>query len=132
MREDGYVSIWLGVAPSMDALEKFVALTYNEDGELVPSQFMVQFGLPRWNEACREAECFEAFTDSLIEVLTGFSYDSQLVEQLQTSLEKSIRSPVNAAVLLYNYNFQNPRVIESHGALQLRFFGVCKFQESAS
>ena len=127
MREEGFVSLWLGVAPTADDLEQYVALTYNEDGELVPSQFMEDFELPRWEEACREAELLGEVGDSVAEVLSGFSYDSQLIEQFQRMLGESLTSPVNAAVLLYNFNHQSPTVTQSDGAIQLRFVGVAKY-----
>lgn len=127
MREEGFVSLWLGVAPTADDLERYVALTYNEDGELVSSQFMDDFELPRWDEACREAEYLGDVGKSVAEVLSGFSYDSQLIEQFQQMLGESLTFPVNAAVLLYNFNHQTPTVTQSDGAIRLRFMGVAKY-----
>ncbi|TWT38818.1 immunity 22 family protein [Blastopirellula retiformator] len=127
MREDGFVSLWLGVAPDADALSDYVALTYDEDGEVIPSLFMREFDLPYWDEDFREADTIDGPSDSVAEVLSGFSYNSQLIEQFQRMLGESLTFPVNAAVLLYNFNHQSPTVTQSDGAIQLRFVGVAKY-----
>ncbi len=40
------------------ALIKYVRLSYDEDGEIVPSKFMTDFGLEPWDENFRESEFF--------------------------------------------------------------------------
>lgn len=40
MEKQGMVSIWLGNIKTQNQLEKYVNLTYDEDGESVPSKFL--------------------------------------------------------------------------------------------
>jgi hypothetical protein len=59
MRQEGLVSLWMGTAPSEEALVEYVELGYDEDGEIVPSRFMVDFQLEQWNEDFREVDFLE-------------------------------------------------------------------------
>lgn len=88
---------------------------------------MEDFELPRWDEDCREAEYLGEVSNSVAEVLSDFSYASQLIGQFQQTLGESLTFPMNAAVLLYNFNHLTPTVAQSYGAIQLRFVGVAKY-----
>lgn len=127
MREVGFVSMWLGVAPDPDTLERYVALTFSEDGELIPSQFMSDFCLPRWDEMCREAEYFSESGMSTAELLCGFSYDSELIPQFEQIVGAAPAFPVNSAILLYNFNHRDAAVKKTLGAISLNFMGVGKY-----
>lgn len=126
MREEGWVSLWLGTAPDADALNDHVELSYNDDGELIASSFMLDFSLLRWDEDFREADHLETASPLVAEVLSGFSYDSRLIEQFQQQLGRTLPTAVNAVVLLYNYRHQPTAVPQASGDVQLEFVGTVK------
>ncbi|WP_052299334.1 immunity 22 family protein [Rubinisphaera brasiliensis] len=126
MREEGWVSLWLGIAPDADALNEYIGLSYDDDGELIASSFMLDFSLLRWDEDFREAGRLEAASPSVAEVLSGFSYDSRLIEQYQQQLGRTLPAEVNAVVLLYNYRHQPTAVPQASGGVQLQFVGTAK------
>lgn len=45
MEKQGWVSIWLGNINDEDSIGEYVDLTYDEDGESVPSQFFIDFNI---------------------------------------------------------------------------------------
>ena len=45
MEKQGWVSIWLGNINDEDSIGEYVDLTYEEDGESVPSQFFIDFNI---------------------------------------------------------------------------------------
>lgn len=45
MEKQGMVSIWLGNIKNQDEIEKYVNLTYDDDGESVTSRFFADFDI---------------------------------------------------------------------------------------
>jgi len=45
VEKQGWVSIWLGNINDEDSIGEYVDLTYDEDGESVPSQFFIDFNI---------------------------------------------------------------------------------------
>lgn len=126
MREEGWVSLWLGTAPDSDVLNDYVELSYDDNGELIASSFMLDFSLLYWDEDFREADHLETACQSVAKVLSGFSYDSRLIEQFQQQLGRTLPAEVNAVVLLYNYRHQPTPVPQASGDVQLQFVGTAK------
>ena len=127
MRQDGFVSLWIGKGSTSTLLDEYIRLEYTEDGELRPSQFMMDFALPRWDESCREAEYYEIGMTSIREILTGFSYDDQIIPQFEQRIGPALPNAANAVVLLYNFNYQPTAVIAGDGRVSLDFIGVAKY-----
>ena len=127
MRQDGFVSLWIGKASTPAELDEYIRLGYTEDGELRPSQFMVDFALPRWDESCREAECYEKDTMTVQEILSGFSYDDQIIPQFERQIGPALPKSANAVVLLYNFNHQPASATASDGPVSLHFIGVAEY-----
>ncbi|MGG1688409.1 immunity 22 family protein [Pseudalkalibacillus sp. NRS-1564] len=44
MENQGWVSVWLGNIEENDSVGDYVGLTYDEDGESIPSQFLGTWG----------------------------------------------------------------------------------------
>ena len=98
MRRHGSVSLWIGNAPSDRQLDDYVRLTYSDDGDLVPSQFMQDLRLARWNDSCREAECVGT-TSSLATLLSGVSYAAEIIPQFERTVGRVLNPPCSAFVL---------------------------------
>lgn len=126
MREEGWVSLWLGTAPNADALNNYVGLSYDDDGELIASSFMLDFSLLYWDEDFLEADHLETACQSVAKVLSGFSYDSRLIEQFQQQLGRTLPAEVNAVVLLYNYRHEPTAVPQASGDVRLEFVGTAE------
>jgi len=127
MQKDGFVSLWIGKASTPDELEEYIGLCYTEDGDLCPSQFMVDFALPRWDESCREAEFYDNGTRNVREILLGFSYDDQIIPQFEQKIGPVLPKVANAVVLLYNFNHQPVTASASEGLISLDFIGVAEY-----
>lgn len=122
------VSLWLGTAPSHKALQEYVCLTYDEDGDVVPSQFMRDFGLELWDSDFQEVALLDEDKTRIRETLEGASYDDQLIPAFEGQVGPTLDFPVNAIVLLYNYHNGSPLVTASKGDVAMCFVGVTEYR----
>jgi hypothetical protein len=128
MRENNSVSLWIGTASTRAELDEYIRLGYTEDGALRPSPFMSDFNLPRWEESCREAEYYEKDTTSVREILSGFSYDDQIIPQFERQIGPALPKAANAVVLLYNLNHRPASATINSGTVSLHFIGVAEYR----
>ncbi|MBU3059662.1 immunity 22 family protein [Pseudomonas indica] len=120
MQKDGVVSIWTANTQwSDDDLREVTASKYSDDGDYLGSVFTNALSLDYIDDDFLEAEIL-AETDSIPEALRGFSYESEILNEIakkNLALDKAI----DTAVLIYNYEFDgknNPCTIRS----QIFFF----------
>lgn len=56
MERDGYVSLWTGTFKTNADLHQYLLISYNEDGDAVPSEFEEDVQLAYYDEDFMEAE----------------------------------------------------------------------------
>jgi len=129
MRVENRVSLWLGTAPNSQALADYVRLRYADDGDIVPSQLMADFGIDSYDENFREAEFLAPEDDRISEILKGFSYDAQVIDAYESAVGNLLDSKINAVVLLYNYdaNVEIGQVAGSNG-VSLKYYGAVEYE----
>jgi hypothetical protein len=128
MRQEGFVSLWMGTSPSMEALNEYVELGYDEDGQFVPSRFMLDFHLDQWDEDFREVDFLEKHWTTVASVLEGCSWDDQIIPQFEKQIGKALDFPVNALILLFDYNYKSETKKASTGGISMRFMGVATYK----
>jgi Immunity protein 22 len=128
MLREGKVSLWLGRAPSREALEEYIQFRYTEDGDWIPSQFAADFALPYYDEGTREAEVYDEPRTSVRSLLAGASYEDVVVPQFVAQLGEELSEPVNAIMLVYGLEYDGvPR--KSHSStVSLRPVGVASYR----
>ncbi|WP_242220394.1 immunity 22 family protein [Bacillus cereus group sp. BfR-BA-01380] len=107
MEKQGMVSIWLGNIKTQNQLEEYVDLTYDEDGESIPSKFFVDFNIDRneIDEDFIEKEVLEEESDNISVLLEGCSYDEMILPKIRECV--NLNKSYNAIVLIYNFEYQN-------------------------
>jgi hypothetical protein len=128
MNQEGFVSLWMGTAPFFEALIEYALLRYDEDCAIVPSQFMIDFRLDPWDENFREADFVEDHWTSVASALQGCSWDDQVIPQFEKQIGKTLDFPVNAMILLFDYNHQRETKEASSGGISMRFMGVATYK----
>ena len=100
------VSIWLGNIKTQHQLEEYVDLTYDEDGESIPSKFFVDFNIDRneTDEDFIEKEVLEE-SDNISVLLEGCSYDEIILPKIREYV--NLNKSYNAIILIYNFGYQN-------------------------
>ncbi|MDQ0233425.1 immunity 22 family protein [Metabacillus malikii] len=113
MEKQGWVSIWLGNSSNEEAISEYVDLTYNEDGEAVPSRFYIDFNIDmaEIDEDTIEKAVYINSCSDISQLLEGCSYEEIIIPSIQgINLKKSY----NAVILIYNFEYNNE--MSSNGA----------------
>ncbi|MFJ7849329.1 immunity 22 family protein [Peribacillus sp. NPDC097206] len=114
MEKQGWVSIWLGNINDEDPIGEYVDLTYDEDGESVPSQFFIDFNIDmdETDEDTIEKAVYKNSSSDISALLDGCSYEEIVIPKIQKSI--NLKKSYNAIILIYNFEYNNE--ISSTGA----------------
>ncbi|MGN7178581.1 hypothetical protein BK139_19620 [Paenibacillus sp. FSL R5-0490] len=114
MEKQGWVSIWLGNINDEDLIGEYVDLTYDEDGESVPSQFFIDFNIDmdETDEDTIEKAVYKNSSSDISALLDGCSYEEIVIPKIQKSI--NLKKSYNAVILIYNFEYKNE--ISSTGA----------------
>ena len=111
-----HVFISTGRFGSFAEMRAFIDATYTEDGDGIPSAFIREVQLKRYEPMCIEA-IHSVRAVPLSELLARASYADQWLGQLRTDLT------ANAAICVFP-----PNVVESPHASSLTYIGAFSFQ----
>ncbi len=123
MEKQGWVSVWLGNMKEKDSIEEYVDLTYDEDGDSIPSTFFIDFKIDmvETDEDLIEKEVYKNRSSDIRTLLDGCSYDEFIIPQIKNiDLIKSY----NAIILIYDFDYSNE--ITSAGAFD--FITATKYE----
>ncbi|KAF1678689.1 MULTISPECIES: immunity 22 family protein [Bacillus] len=114
MEKQGWVSIWLGNINDEDSIGEYVDLSYDEDGESVPSQFFIDFNIDmdETDEDTIEKAVYKNSSNDISALLDGCSYEEIVIPKIQKSI--NLKKSYNAVILIYNFQYTNE--ISSTGA----------------
>ncbi|WP_416150206.1 immunity 22 family protein [Salipaludibacillus sp. HK11] len=107
MEKQGLVSIWLGNFKEEYSIRKYVDLTYDEDGESVPSQFFIDFkiDMDEIDEATIEKVVYENTSSDILTLLGGCSFEEIIIPKIRKSI--NLKKSYNAVILIYNFEHNN-------------------------
>lgn len=107
MEKQGWVSIWLGNIKEEDSIEKYVDLTYDEDGESVPSKFFIDFNIDmdETDEDTIEKVVYKNSSSDISTLLDGCSYEEIIIPKFKKSID--LKNSYNAVILIYNFEYNN-------------------------
>jgi hypothetical protein len=107
---------------SFDEMREYVDETYNDDGDGVPSAFMVETGLDEYEPGCIEAFPSESGRPvPLAELLTGASYS----EQWLPAVDRTRRA--DAAICVFS-----PNRVEHPTGCTLEYVGAFEYRPLAT
>lgn len=107
MEKQGWVSIWLGNIDDEDSIGEYVDLTYDEDGESVPSQFFIDFNIDmdEIDEDTIEKAVYKNGSQDISTLLEGCSYEEIIIPKIKKSM--NLKGVYNAVILIYNFEYNN-------------------------
>jgi hypothetical protein len=107
------VSIWLGNIKAQNYLEKYVDLTYDDDGESVTSKFFVDFNLDmdEIDEDFIEKAALEEENGNISVLLESCSYEEIIIPNVRKYI--NLNKLYNAVILIYNFEYEN--LVKSSG-----------------
>ena len=106
METDNTVSIWIGNFKNLTELENYIDLTYDDEGEIVVSDFFNDFKIDinDIDEDLIEKAILPNETNDISIILRNASYEEQLLCKLN-ALESLTINKGNTVVLIYNYAY---------------------------
>lgn len=128
METENTVSIWIGNFADQFQLDHYLQINYDDDGEAVPSQFLIENGidLDDIDDDWLEAQVDDRNHSNLEQMLKGVSYEQTILQNLKVEGINTIIAPSNTIILLYNYDCSGNKIITAN----TRFIGTVIYKEA--
>ncbi|MEC3653058.1 immunity 22 family protein [Bacillus subtilis] len=130
MERQNFVSLWIGSINDDESLSKYVELDYNEDeGDFLPSQFLIDFDIDidDLDEDFIEKVAHEKACNNLPSLIGGCSYDSVILPRFENMVGTTIPEQTNAAVLLYNFEYDGREKEINAKNYSFKFIGAVSY-----
>lgn len=112
MERENYVSLWIGSIQTVDTLNKYVELRYDEEeGDFLPSPFLRDFeiDIDDLDEDFIEKVAHDHNKEFLYQLIGGCSYEEMILSRFEANQGKQLPKNINAAILLYNFDYEGKR-----------------------
>lgn len=128
METENTVSIWIGNFADKSQLDHYLQINYDEDGEAVPSQFLIEnsIDLDDIDDDLIEFEVYDVEHSNLEQMIKGASYDQTILRNLKLERISTVIPPSNTIILLYNYHY-SANVLARENT---RFIGTVRYKET--
>ncbi|MGD6843721.1 immunity 22 family protein [Bacillus infantis] len=124
MGQDGYVSLWAGNLTSEKELQEYLTLSYDEEGDALPSLFEKDSGIDT-DEDFMESDFLVQGVRSLPLLLEGCSYDEYVIPRFVNLLGEKLNHEVNCLLLIYNLQYSRE---DWRAQGKLKFLGSVRYQ----
>lgn len=128
MKKQGFVSLWIGKTKSINDLNDFLEITYNEDGDYIASPFARVFKTGRYDDDFRESKYYEHLLSDLNELLKGFTNYDIIMSRFENILENYPIGLSNAVILLYNFEYGGIEKYYNDGVNSFTYFGTVEYE----
>ncbi|EKS20593.1 hypothetical protein HMPREF9186_00447 [Streptococcus sp. F0442] len=128
METENTVSIWIGNFADQSQLDHYLQIHYDEDGEAVPSQFLIENGidLDDIDDDWLEAQLYDRNHSNLEQMLKGASYEQTILRNLIGEGINAVIPQSNTIILLYNYDCSSNKKVTDN----TRFVGTVSYKEA--
>lgn len=105
MEKENKVSLWLGFYENADDFMRYIKVSYDEDGNYIPSNFQETYAIKKYDLDAIESDWISEQCSDVKSLLAGFSGDYEIIPQFQKMLEHKNIQSYNSIVLLYNFEY---------------------------
>ncbi len=127
MIAEGSVSLWLGHAPSEDALERAFEERFTDDGDAIDGAWVRGFGVDDYDHDHIELAFHASPIRDLKTALTGHSYIDTYLPRVE-ALKVELRPDDNITLAYYDYRHSGEPREWTDGVIRLRFVGVVDYR----
>lgn len=114
MIKENKVSLWLGYFEDSNAFKEYIEVSYDEDGNYIPSKFQTHYGIKRYDLETVESDWISDRSNDVESLLAGFSGDYEIIPQFKKMLEQKKIEDYNSILLLYNFEYTNTDYIDEN------------------
>ena len=105
MVKENKLSLWLGFYENADDFKNYIKVSYDEDGNYIPSNFQESYAIKSYDLDAIESDWILERCSDVESLLAGFSGDYKIIPQFQKMLEHKNIQNYNSIVLLYNFEY---------------------------
>lgn len=105
MIKENNVSLWLGFYENADDFKNYIKVSYDEDGNYIPSNFQASYAIKSYDLDAIESDWILERCSDVESLLAGFSGDYEIIPQFQKMLEHKNIQNYNSIILLYNFEY---------------------------
>ncbi len=120
MINENKVSLWLGKFENAEAFNTYINIGYDEDGNTIPSNFQIDFGIEKYDLEAVESDWMSDPCEDIDTLLTGFSNDFEIIPEIKPFLENIDLKEYNSILLLYKFDYSQ---VNQEGK-EMRFIGT--------
>lgn len=129
MKNEMFVSLWVGNTESEEELKNYVKLVYSDDGEYLSSIFTKEFGVnpDEIDEDYLECAFYAQQYGELSILLRGCSYEDEVILEFNKKNKDKLNCKYNSVIILYNYKYKK-RIVCSNkhfkyiGCVKISYF----------
>lgn len=131
MENPGVMSLWIGNFRTKQNLKDYVEIKFDEDGDRIPSQFMRDFHLDfiEYNQDLLESTFIEDSTTSLALLLSGSSYEVDILPQFVEHYGEELPEGYNSAIKLYDFEYDGEVDTTKFKSGNLIYMGSVVYEE---
>ena len=107
MIKENRVSLWLGFYENVDDFKNYIEVSYDDDGNYIPSNFQKSYAIKKYDLNAIESDWISQQCSDVESLLSGFSKDYEIIPQFQKILEYKNIQNYNSIVLLYHFEYTN-------------------------
>ncbi|MFN2748289.1 MULTISPECIES: immunity 22 family protein [unclassified Bacillus (in: firmicutes)] len=130
MERENYVSLWIGNIQTVDKLNEYVELPYDEEeGDFLPSPFLRDFDIDidDLDEDFIEKVVHVQNKELLRELICGCSYGDIILSRFEAIQGKQLPKNINSAILLYNFDYEGKRNEIVNNEYTFKFVGSVSY-----
>lgn len=105
MVKENKVSLWLGFYENADDFKNYIKVSYDEDGNYIPSKFQESYAIKKYDLDAIESDWISERCSDVESLLAGFSGEYEITPQFKKMLEHKNIQDYNSIVLLYNFEY---------------------------
>ncbi|MGG0763461.1 immunity 22 family protein [Bacillus paramycoides] len=107
MENPGVMSLWIGNFRTKQSLKEYVEIKLDEVGDRIQSKFMRDFNLDfiDYNQDLLESTLIEDSTTSLTTLLSGSSYETEILSQLVEHYGEEFPEIYDSVIRLYDFEY---------------------------
>lgn len=129
MKNEMFVSLWMGNTESEENLKDYVSLVYTDNGEYLSSIFVKEFRInpDEIDEDYLECAYYEQKFNTISTLLRGCSYEDEVVNEFKSRFGDNLNYMYNAVVLVYDYQYKKRKMLISNNS-KFKYIGCVKIE----
>lgn len=129
MKNEMFVSLWVGNTESEERLKDYVSLVYTDNGEYLSSIFVKEFRInpDEIDEDYLECAYYEQKSNTISTLLRGCSYEDEVANEFKSRFGDDLNCMYNSVIIAYDYRYKKRMILISNKS-NFKYIGCIKIE----